>query len=73
MVEIRPGERDRRQRLLRLTESGSAMESALFDAVRERMSAAYSRAGQEAVAGYWMVLEGMIPDSERALVEALRD
>ena len=73
LVEIRPGERDRRQRLLRLTESGSAMESALFDAVRERMSAAYSRAGQEAVAGYWMVLEGMIPDSERLLVEALRD
>ena len=73
LVEIRPGERDRRQRLLRLTETGSAMESALFDAVRERMSAAYSRAGQEAVAGYWMVLEGMIPDSERLLVEALRD
>ena len=29
------------------------------------MAAAYARAGQQAVGGYWAVLEGMIPDDER--------
>jgi DNA-binding MarR family transcriptional regulator len=72
LVEARPGERDRRQRLLRLTEEGKAMESDLFEAVRIKMSAAYAKAGQNAVSGYWAVLEGMIPDEDRAAVEALR-
>ena len=72
LVEQRPGERDRRQRLLRLTEAGRELESGLFDALRERMSAAYLRAGQEAVTGYWAVLEGLIPAEERARVESLR-
>ena len=72
LVESRPGERDRRQRLLRLTEAGSKMESDLFEAVRVKMSVAYANAGQAAVTGYWAVLEGMIPDDERAAVEALR-
>lgn len=72
LVEQRPGERDRRQRLLRLTEAGRELESGLFDALRERMSAAYLRAGQEAVTGYWAVLEGLIPAEEWARVESLR-
>lgn len=72
LVETRPGERDRRQRLLRLTAEGAAMESELFEAVRVRMSAAYARAGQEAVTGYWRVLEGMIPDEYRAEVDSLQ-
>ena len=72
MVEQRPGERDRRQRLLRLTEAGTALEASLFDALRERMSLAYSRAGQDAVSGYWAVLEGLIPPEEWQRVEALR-
>ena len=72
LVETRPGERDRRQRLLRLTDAGAKMEGELFEAAREKMSAAYSRAGQVAVAGYWAVLEGMIPEDARAQVEKLR-
>jgi len=71
LVTTRPGERDRRQRLLRLTDAGAKMESELFEAVRVKMSAAYQAAGQEAVSGYWAVLEGMIPDSERSQVEKL--
>jgi DNA-binding MarR family transcriptional regulator len=71
-VETRPGERDRRQRLLRLTKAGSDLESELFAVVREKMSAAYSRAGADAVAGYWTVLEGMIPPEEMPQVERLR-
>ena len=73
LVETRPGEHDRRQRLLRLTDKGREMENALFDAVREKMSAAYSRAGPDAVAGYWTVLEGMIPEDEMSQVLRLRD
>jgi DNA-binding MarR family transcriptional regulator len=65
LVETRTGERDRRQRLLRLTPAGAALEAELFDALREKMSTAYSSAGQGAVGGFWAVLEGLMPDSER--------
>lgn len=71
-VETRPGERDRRQRLLRLTEEGQAFEAELYDALRERLAAAYSEAGQGAVSGFWSVLEGLIPEEERERVAALR-
>ena len=71
-VEARAGERDRRQRLLRLTESGAAFEAELYDALRERFAAAYSEAGQSAVSGFWAVLEGLIPPAERDRVAALR-
>jgi DNA-binding MarR family transcriptional regulator len=72
LVETRPGERDRRQRLLRLTAEGAALESALYEALREKLSAAYSRAGQGAVTGFWAVLEGLIPADELHRIEALR-
>lgn len=72
LVETRPGTRDRRQRLLRLTAEGAAMEHELFEVVRQRISAAYSRAGQHAVSGFWAVLEGLIPENERARIDGLR-
>jgi DNA-binding MarR family transcriptional regulator len=72
MVETRAGLRDRRQRLLRLTPAGSTFESSLFDALRERLSAAYAGAGQAAVGGFWAVLEGLIPADERKRIENLR-
>jgi DNA-binding MarR family transcriptional regulator len=68
MVETRTGERDRRQRLLRLTAAGAALEAELFEALREKMSAAYSSAGQGAVGGFWAVLEGLMSESERSSV-----
>ena len=71
LVETRTGKQDRRQRLLRLTPAGQALESALFDALRERLSAAYSSAGHVAVGGFWAVLEGLIPAEDRAMVAAL--
>ena len=71
-VESRAGDRDRRQRLLRLTESGRALETDLYESLREKLSAAYSKAGQGAVGGFWAVLEGLIPDDELPRVEALR-
>ncbi|UZK70538.1 MarR family transcriptional regulator [Sphingomonas sp. S1-29] len=71
LVEMRPGDRDRRQRLLRLTAEGNALETVLFDQLRERLSAAYASAGQGAVGGFWAVLEGLIPDEERARIAML--
>ena len=71
LVETRVGDRDRRQRLLRLTAEGSALENALFDALREKMSAAYSSADREAVGGFWAVLEGLIPAAERVRIDRL--
>ena len=59
LVETRTGQQDRRQRLLRLTEAGAALEVELFEALREQLSAAYSAAGQGAVSGFWQVLEGL--------------
>ncbi|MFM9828946.1 MAG: MarR family winged helix-turn-helix transcriptional regulator [Sphingomonas sp.] len=65
LIETRPGMHDRRQRLLRLTDAGTALETELFEAVRGRLSAAYASAGQGAVTGFWAVLEGLIPVDER--------
>lgn len=71
MIESRPGAEDRRQRLLRLTEKGATLEGELFEAIKERLGTAYAQAGQEAVTGFWRVLEQLIPIAERAHVAEL--
>ncbi len=48
------------------------MERELFEAARVQMSAAYASAGQSAVSGFWSVLEGLVPESERSQVIGLR-
>jgi len=73
MVEARIGERDRRQRLLRLTDKGYELDMELFHAGRDIMAEAYVKAGQQAVTGFWAVLEGLIPDAERARIHQWRD
>ncbi|MGL6043139.1 MAG: MarR family winged helix-turn-helix transcriptional regulator [Sandaracinobacteroides sp.] len=65
------GIHDRRQRLLSLTPAGAALEAELFDALRARMAGAYASAGQQAVSGFWAVLDGLIPPEDRAMVEEL--
>jgi DNA-binding MarR family transcriptional regulator len=72
LIETRAGEQDRRQRLLRLTAAGAELETELFQALRERLSAAYAEAGQNSVAGFWTVLEGLIPAEDRQRVADLR-
>ncbi len=71
LVTTASGALDRRQKLLRLTAAGAVLEAELFEAFRERLSAAYARAGQEAVTGFWHVLEGLVPPEDRTLVLAL--
>jgi DNA-binding MarR family transcriptional regulator len=72
LIETRVGRDDRRQRLLRLTPAGAKLESALFEILRARMSAAYVDAGPAAVAGFWLVLEGLVPSAERPMLRRLR-
>ena len=72
LVEAREGRHDRRQKLLRLTDKGAAFEEALFDALRDKLAAAYAAAGQHNVTGFWQVLEGLIPEADRDMVAALR-
>lgn len=71
LVEQAVGTLDRRQRLLRLTAEGQALEAALFDALRHCVANAYAAAGQHAVSGFWAVLSGMIPIADRAMIDEL--
>jgi DNA-binding MarR family transcriptional regulator len=72
LVEQAVGTQDRRQRLLRLTPSGAALEAALFAELEAGMAGAYGEAGQSAVTGFWSVLIGLIAPADRPLVESLR-
>ncbi|NML11422.1 MarR family transcriptional regulator [Sphingobium sp. AR-3-1] len=71
-IETRAGASDRRQKLLRLSPSGKALEAELFRALREKMATAYAQAGQGSVTGFWRVLEGLIPEADRSMVFGLR-
>jgi DNA-binding MarR family transcriptional regulator len=58
------GAQDRRQRLLELTDSGRELERRLSEPQRERVSAAYAKAGGPAVEGFRKVLLGIIADED---------
>jgi len=73
LIETRVGERDRRQRLLRLTDAGRVLDNELFNAWGHLMAQAYTEAGHQAVIGFWAVLERLIPDSERARVRSWQE
>lgn len=64
-VRQEKGERDRRQRLLYLTEKGEALFQELSGPQRARVARAYREAGAEAVAGYRKVLVGLLNAAER--------
>ena len=60
LMEARPGERDRRQRLLRLTPEGMRLETCLFNVLHDNMAGAYAASGGQAVAGFWVVLQHLM-------------
>jgi len=64
-VMQRPGVRDRRQRLLELTEKGVELERLLSESQRQRIARAYRQAGAEAVEGFRKVMLGIIDEDER--------
>ena len=61
----KPGARDRRKRLLELTEKGSSLEKQLSQNQRDRIARAYRDAGADAVEGYRKVILGMINEKDR--------
>lgn len=67
-VVQRQGSRDRRQRLLYLTDKGIELEHQLSEPQKARVARAYREAGAEAVAGYRKVLAGLINEAEREAV-----
>ena len=60
------GLRDRRQRLLELTDKGVELERRLSETQRQRIARAYRTAGAEAVQGFRKVMMGMLDDEDRA-------
>jgi DNA-binding MarR family transcriptional regulator len=71
LVEQTVGAADRRQRLLRLTEPGQALEADLFASLKDRMARAYSQTDPQAVAGFWQVLLALVDAPDQAAVDAL--
>jgi DNA-binding MarR family transcriptional regulator len=64
-----PGLDDRRQRLLRLTSSGEALERRLFDRQKACLAEAFHAAGPTALAGFRQVMRGIMDESARAWVD----
>jgi DNA-binding MarR family transcriptional regulator len=64
------GARDKRQRLLSLTDRGEDLEERLTDLQCKRFAAAFSACGGEAVAGFQDVLANLINEDERAALQA---
>ncbi|HKW54998.1 MAG TPA: MarR family transcriptional regulator [Stellaceae bacterium] len=59
-IRQQPGSRDRRQRLLELTEKGIELERQLSENQRQRVAKAYREAGAQAVEGFRKVMLGII-------------
>jgi len=70
-LTTRQGGRDRRQKELRLTPAGRAVEASIFQPLRDAMSRAYTHAGQQAVTGFWQVSEALMTPSDRARIAKL--
>ncbi len=70
LIVQRPGLRDRRQRLLALTDEARTLERQLSESQRARIARAYRDAGAEAVEGFRTVLKNLIEEPDRQRFEA---
>ena len=59
------GQRDQRQRLLHLTDKGTALERALIENQRVRIARAFRAAGAESVAGFRQVMLNLMDEEPR--------
>lgn len=60
MVETKTGQRDRRTKLLYLTNKGLDLENQLFDELHGNMARAYAAAGATSVEGYWALMQHLM-------------
>ena len=67
-VMQKKGTRDRRQRLLYLTDMGTDLAERLSEPQKRRVARAYREAGADAVEGYRKVLAGLIGEGSREAV-----
>lgn len=67
----RPGARDRRQRLLELTEKGTRLEHRLSETQRKWLARAFRAAGPEAVEGFYKVLMNLVDEDYQAHIRTL--
>jgi DNA-binding MarR family transcriptional regulator len=63
-IQQRPGSRDRRQRLLELTQKGVELERQLSENQRHRIANAYREAGGDAVEGFKRVMLAIISSAD---------
>jgi len=70
-VVQKKGPEDRRQRLLFLTETGTALEARLTAVQGRRFANAYREAGMSAVEGFHQVLEGLLDPQTRRQIDKL--
>ena len=66
LISQATGQKDRRQRLVQLTESGREVAQELATLQRALFARAFRSAGPDAVAGFRQVLGGLINEEERA-------
>jgi len=71
-ISQRPGNEDRRQRLLELAPKGAELERRLTEDQRALVARAYRAAGAEAVEGFRKVLLGLINETDRSRFAAPR-
>ena len=62
LIRQKTGDKDRRQRLLSLSPAGELLEHKLFAGLHENMSRAYAASGEEAVHGYWTMMQNLMSD-----------
>jgi DNA-binding MarR family transcriptional regulator len=68
-IDQRSDRRDRRRRLLELTDRGYDLERQLSEDQRRRMARAFRNAGAESVAGFRTVLRNLIDEQDRQRFE----
>jgi DNA-binding MarR family transcriptional regulator len=66
LISQATGQKDRRQRLVQLTDSGREVAQELASLQRALFARAFRSAGPDAVAGFRQVLGGLINEEERA-------
>jgi DNA-binding MarR family transcriptional regulator len=71
-IEQKRGREDARQRLLYLTEKGQALERRLSSSQLARLAKAFRDAGALSVAGFRVVLMGMLDEADATLVTELQ-
>ena len=69
-VVQRADRRDRRRRLLELTDDGRELERQLSENQRRRMARAYRNAGAESVEGFRTVLRNLMDERDRTRLES---